>query len=297
MNSKKQHVVRIAVSTILAFFMSMSITILVVSVSLYFTVFEENYIINQLDDQYFQAAEQTLEESLSTFAAPSGFPDTIFNNLFDRSMIVQDTKRGVKAAIDGVPYTFDPAEFKNLCMQRFTKYAQDNGIAITDEVQANLNSMADSCVEIYKTQITIPFINVYASLRNTFENAFTFILIIVSSFLILIILLLFHIHPYKHRAVRYSICSLFGSSLMVFPLPLFFLIQGAYNRVNITPDYMRKLFATMVRTILLVLTSGGILLAIAGFMLMPLVVYMKDNLLGKDYGGKIVKYIRKKIDD
>lgn len=269
---------RSVISIILSFFISVFLTILVVFICLSLTVFSENFIINTMDDDYFASEQEELVINVQNIAASSHFPDTVFDDLFTQSMIKQDTTEYVQAIMGGITYTFDSTEVEQLLRTRFTQYAQENGLAITSETA--LDTLVASCAEVYKNQVnSVPFLQYFAPIRKQFDKVFAIALIALTGFLILISLFLFSIQPFRHRAFRYIIYSLFGSALMVIIPPAFLLLQGDYMLITLEPDYVKSLFVTLIRTTLVSLLAGGILTGIIGFFLMPLVTRLRENAL------------------
>ena len=273
-----KNTVRSVISVILSFLMTLAITLLLVLVCLRLTIFNKDYIPSRINEAYYTTALNTLTEKLKTFAEPSMMPEETFDNLFTADMIKEDLKEAMKDTLSGLDYSFDDTAVHKLLMDRFTQYAERSGIK-TDS--ANLESLTSLCIQEYKKQISIPFLQTYAPIRNMFDNFFVVALLILSGVLIGILLLLFFIHPYKHRAVRFTIYSLLASALMIIPIPLFVLLQGAYEKWQIEPAQVQALVTSMVRTTMLSLLTGGIFVGIVGVLLLFLVRHMRDSLLQK----------------
>ncbi len=250
------------ISGILSFMMMICITFLVVFISLSLTLFHSGFISDRMDDRYYQSALDSLVETLKNeVAPPSNIPEEVYDGLFNAQIIREDSKANVSSILVNIDDTFDSSRIHRLIMDRFTEYAHDNNINITE---TNLDTLADYCLEEYERQISVPYLKSFAPIRLWFENAFTYVLLIFSVLLILLALFLFRIHTFKHRAVRYCTYSLFASALMIVPVPLLFLIQGSYNKINISPEHVRMLFASVVGTTLRTLVVSGLVLAVLG---------------------------------
>lgn len=264
------------ISTVLSFLMTLCIALLVVFIVLSFTLFQTNSITGRMNENYCKGVQDSLTENLKELAPPSGLPDTIFDNLFSLSMIERDSKAAVQNTLAGIDQTVNTDKVKQTLMDRFTEYTQTSG---TDINSTNLDSLADTCVSIYERQVCSPLLKYYAPIRILFDKFFAFSLIGLSVLLIVLILFLFHIHQFKHHAVRYSIYSLFGSMLLIIPVPLFLLVQGAYKNLTITPEHVHALFVTLVQTTLTSLVIGGLTAGLLGAALLPLVAHMRDKLI------------------
>lgn len=268
--------VRTAISAILSFFMTLCITLLVVLTVLSFTLFQTNSITGRMNQNYYKSVQVSLTENLKELAPPSGLPDTIFDDLFSLPMIERDSKAAVQNTLAGIDQTINTDEVKQALMNRFTEYTQESG---TDVNSTNLDSLADTCVSVYERQVCSPLLKYYAPIRSLFDKFFTFSLIGLSVLLIVLILFLFRIHHFKHHAVRYSIYSLFGSMLLIVPIPLFLLIQGKYKNLTITPEHVHALFVTLAQAVLTGLVVGGLAVGLLGAALLPLVVHMRDKMI------------------
>lgn len=272
---------RTVISTILSFMMMVCLSLLALLIGLYFTIFQVNFIVRRMNDRYFDSVMQSLTKQLQDeIAPPSGFPDVVFENLFTRASVESDSRNYVQAVLGNLTYTLDTTKLRDDLVQRFTDYAVQNNLSYKKE---NLESLAQICIDEYERQITVPFLKSFSSVRLMYERYFPYALLGLSTFLIVLVLFLFRIQPFKHRAVRYCIYSLFASALMVIPVPLWVLIQGAYAKMNISPEHMRMLFVSSVRTTLLVLVIIGVILWGVACALLPLVRHMRGQLIAESY--------------
>lgn len=268
---------RTVISVILSFLMMICLVLLGLIISLDVTIFQVHFITKRMNDRYYNSVMTSLTNQLQEkIAPPSGFPEEVFEGLFTRSTIETDSKASVQAVLANADYTLNTAALHDKLIKRFTEYAQQNQLKLTD---ANLESLAQICIDEYERQISVPFLKSFASVRITFLRYFPYALLGISTFLIVVLVFLFRLHPYKHRAVRYSIYSLFASALMLIPLPIWILIQGSYAKINISPDHMRFLFVSVTRTTLLAVLATGWLLAVIAGGCLPLVRYMRNELI------------------
>ncbi len=276
----KKSKLREGISLVLSFLMMFCATIITAFSCLMLTAFNKTYIPDQMNSAYHEATLNSLVATLKTLAAPSQLPEEVFDDLFTISMVTKDSENATSAVLGGISYSFDESDVRKLLEGRFQQYAQTAGL---DMKATNLDSLIDLCVQTYEQQISVPFLKTFVPIRTTFEKAFTIVLLAVSAFLIVSIVLLFSIHPYKHRALRYTIGSLFASALMVIPVPLIILLQGAYKKMAIEPTQVKMLFVSMTRCAMLSLVIGGLLLAAIGVALLPVVRTMRQSLLRKGH--------------
>jgi hypothetical protein len=271
------------ISGVLSFMMMVCITILAVSISLSLTLFNSGFLTGLMSDKYYESALNSLTEKLKNeYAPPSHMPEEVFDGMFEVYQIKEDSQEGVRAILAGIDYSYDSSRVRNQIMNRFTKYTEDKKIDITE---TNLETLADYCMEEYENNISVPYLKNFATIVRLFQNMFTYILLICSFLLIFLALFLFRIHRFKHRALRFSVYSVFASALLIIPIPLFILIQGAYHKMVVSPAHFKMLFATVIGATLTTLVVTGLLIAAVGFALAFLVQKMREKAIrgGNDY--------------
>ncbi len=265
------------VSSMLSFIMMICISVLVLIICLALTLFNVGFITYQMNDTYYFAAIDSLNNTLKNeIAPPSGFPEEVFDDLFNKGVVQEDSIACVKSIMLGLDLPYNTPRIRQLLMDRFTEFAQQNNIPLNDN---NLDSLTDYCIEEYEQQIVVSYLKSFAPIKRTFDNYFTYALLSFSALLILATLFLFRIHKFKHRALRFSIYSLFASSLILIPLPLILLIHGGYTKINIMPEHVKMLFVSMMRSTLLSVLLGGLILAAIGFLLILLTNRMRQKLI------------------
>ncbi|MDD2362164.1 MAG: hypothetical protein PHH84_04305 [Oscillospiraceae bacterium] len=265
------------ISGILSFLMMICITLLVISISLQLTIFDINYISDKMDNDYYDSVIDSLTTTLKDdISPPSGMPEEVFDDLFNRYIIMEDTQASINAILTGIDYSYDSTRVHDILLNRFTKYANEKNVKISD---TNFDTLIDYCLVVYERHISLPFMKSFSSVRRLFDNTFTYLLLAVSTALILLIIFLFAIHRFKHRAIRYCIYSLFASALLVIPFPIFLLIQGAYRKISLSPVHVKELFVSLIQTSLVWLLISGLLIAALGFALIPLVKRLRKNAL------------------
>ncbi|MDD2418606.1 MAG: hypothetical protein PHP68_06165, partial [Oscillospiraceae bacterium] len=90
------------ISGIISFLMMICISLLVISISLQLTIFNINYITNKMDNEYFDSIIGSLTKTLKDdIAPPSGMPEEVFDDLFNRYIIMEDTRASLHAVLTG----------------------------------------------------------------------------------------------------------------------------------------------------------------------------------------------------
>lgn len=263
------------ISVILSFFIMVCITVIAVSSCLAATVFRKNFFSRIMDDEYCQSVMESLTDTLKNkLSAPSRIPEEVFDDLFSFYFIKEDINSNLSAKLVGIENGYNNERVREYVAEKFKSYAASNNMEFSED---NLKHLVDYCMEEYDNHVSFIFLDTFLSFRNVFDKAFTYILIGFSVILIFLTLFLFSIHKYKHRAVRFCACSLFASSLLIVPLPLFLLIQGFYKNINITPEHVKLLLVEAADKTLSSLLLTGLLTAAAGVAVSLITKQMREK--------------------
>lgn len=265
------------ISSILAFISMICISLLIIVICLALTLFNIGFISAKMDEEYYNSALVSLNDSFKNeIAPPSGFPEEVFDEAFNIYILKEDSVSAVKSFLLGLDFTYDSSRIEQILMTRFKNFADEKGISLTD---TNLDTLVDHCLEAYERHINVTFLKSFAPIRRLFDKYYVYLLMSLSLLLIISVLLLFKTNYIKHRAVRYCIYSLFASSLIIIPAPLVILIHAGYRDLSIVPEHIKMLFVSMIQSTLLVLVIGGIFVAIIGFLLIPMVKRMRKKVI------------------
>jgi hypothetical protein len=272
----KKHLTQI-ISVILSFLLMVCITVIMISSCLAITAIKTGFVTDLMDDSYYQSVMNSLTETLKQkLSPPSNIPEEVFDNLFTIYFVKEDLISNTNAVFAGIEDGYNKERVREHVIENFEIYASDNNLNLS---LANLQTLADYCLEEYDRHINLVFLKSFAPIREMFEKMFTYILLGFSVILILLTLFLFGIHKYKHRALRFLSCSLFSSSLLIIPLPLFLLIQGSYRRLNIEPEHIKLLFIAAINKTMSALILSGLIIFAVGITLVLLTKKMREKAI------------------
>ena len=283
---KKQHILRQVISSFIAFVMSVLLFILTMGACLSVTVFHRDFVLDTLEKAGFY--DKTVNTVLDNMKAlPGGVPAELFDDLIDANLVRKDIINSVTAAFSGdSAYRLDLQPLKDSLMARFTDYAANNGLAISEESKANLQTLVDTCADVYRDQVTIPFIDTFGQIRLMFSKGYTVGMVIIVLLCALLALFLMSIRRYKHRGVRFLVYSFSCAALMTAALPAFVLINRAYERIHLSPQYVYDSFVSLVSSSMYAMLIGAAILLLLALALLPVVRLLKKAEIRKEKAAK-----------
>ena len=247
MNDKTQSVVRTAVSGFLSFLISLLVFFLALMLTAVATVGSENFMNSMYEKgEFYRYVTEEIRDEYVNLGIPGGVQEDFFDDAIDEATLYRDVTGQIAAAYRGKSYTVDEQAHKDFLYAKLVQYAEEKDIALTDDVTAGLNHMADLCVEVYTKSVSNVFILQIGKLANRF------------------------LAPLKHRPVRYLQYSVIASSLMLIIVPLIALLSNFSARLNISAPSLYHLVNAYIFHLLLSLVLTGVGLAVIGLAILTL---------------------------
>ena len=165
------------------------------------TLLNKNYFINQLNkENYYHELYLEIDNDLENYLRPSGFDNSIKNNLFTEDEIKKVLNKNVDNFYNGKNIVVETTKLKENLERNIDDYLNTINIKITDE--ESLNMFKDEFIKIYKNRIIIDDkINNFS--KTFFKYCKIFNIIIYS--LIAIFLILTIIIKFVFRKITLSI--------------------------------------------------------------------------------------------
>ncbi|MCI8554770.1 MAG: hypothetical protein HFJ80_07500 [Clostridiales bacterium] len=277
MKRKTQHILRLIISSFIAFIMALLLFLLAAGSCLSVTIFNQDFVLKRLEKaNYYQKSADTILDQMKSL--PGGVPAEIYDGVIDADLVYKDIVNGVTAAFTGdSSYRLDLQPLKEDLMSRFTTYAAENELVISDESAESLQTLVDTCTKLYRDQVTIPFVDTFGQIRMLFFKGYTIGIVVIVLLCALLILFLLSIRRFKHRAVRYLVYSLSGAALMMSVFPIYILMERAYERIHLSPQYVYDAFVDLVSSSMSAMLVGGAILLALALALLPLIHLLKKT--------------------
>ncbi len=119
-----------------------------------FTVFNEDYFINQLKkNDYYENLYQSISEEMSYYIIQSGLEDSVLSNIYTKEMVTDEINGVVDSFYHGKKIKVDTSVVKNNLENNIKDYLLKNNIVVSD--QASLDQFVDHMLDIYNEEIIL----------------------------------------------------------------------------------------------------------------------------------------------
>ena len=140
---------RVVLSYIMKFIQSISFFLLSLSLILIFTVFNEDYVLDLLNNHnYYQELYDNTLEEVSYYLEQSGLNEEVLNNVIS----VKSLKNEIITTIDNLytnqKITVNTEEFQNNLKTNINNYIKDNNIRVDNKDTVNI--LTKKLVNIYE---------------------------------------------------------------------------------------------------------------------------------------------------
>lgn len=266
----KQHVLRTVISSFIAFVLSLLLCALAASTCLSHTIFNAEFVMSRLEKADFYAkTADTITDNMESLGIPGGIPAEVFDGLVTKDMVEKDIVNGITAAFEGnSSYQLNVSPLKEELNRRFIAYAESQNLTITEEAQEGLDTLVEYCAADYRQQVTIPFTETFGQIRMMFAKGYNAGVVIVAIICVLLVVFLFSIRRYKHRALRFLVYSFWGAALMTGAFPAYVLIGKTYERIHLSPEHVYNAFVGLINTCISGLLIGCGVLFVIGILLL-----------------------------
>lgn len=237
--SKKKNIGQTVVSVIVAFVLSILLTMLCYICCIYFGMFNVSSVKNAINTSgYCQDIVEYSEKSSAEAAIPMGLPDTVFKGVFDVNETRTEAYNYITASIEGHNYEPDTTAAKYRLLNNIYDYVEGSGAVMTDETKANTDVFADEIMTAYSKNVKIPFFNYFVLVRDAISDLIYIAIPVLVILSIAAVVILVRMHKWLHRAMRYIAYSTISVALMTAVFPAYLLAGGIYKRISISPQYV-----------------------------------------------------------
>ena len=290
--------VRRIVHHILAFVLTMLIFLMAGSMSTITGFLNNSALKKAVENQDFYAdLRQNIVNQCQSVAIPSMIDEDVFYNIFTKEKIAEDIKAYIAAGVEGKNFDFDLDELKQTTKDEITKYFRDQHISLSTQ-QKDLEKFAEEVLEIYRTNITISYIDSYAQIKGSAKPIA--VILFVVSFVLVIALLFFMIAIYRfkvvHKTIRMFSYALGGAGLILTGLFSYFKIAKIGSGLQIFPEYLYNAMQRFIQNGLSTYIFAGVILMIFALAL----AFVSESLrsrVKKNYFARLEANFRENLND
>ncbi len=275
----KQKILRTGICLLFSFLLALSLTVLVSSASLACTVLQTHFVSGKIDDRLCEQAYAALLEELHTLGEPSRIPAEVFDGVVTKAMVENELKAYVTTAWAGQPYVAQYSTVESDFYQAFEAYALSQGMEVTSETEEGLQTLATYCRDKYTDYTTIPFLYTVSGAVEMGRKLLWVAMVGAVALSLGLVVLLMKLQPFVHRSMRYIVYALISVLLITVPLPAYLYLSRPYARLNLTPLYVRDLFASMADQVLLAFLISGLVVAASAALVLWGIWRLRKRLL------------------
>ena len=250
---------RLLLSYMMKFIQSISFFLLSLSLILIFTVFNEDYVLDLLNNHnYYQELYDNTLEEVSYYLEQSGLNEEVLNNVIS----VKSLKNEIITTIDNLytnqKITVNTEEFQNNLTTNINNYIKDNNIRVDNKDTVNI--LTKKLVNIYEEEIS--YNNTFEKVRPMFNKAYKLTKIVLYlSIIVSIVTYLINRYIFKDRNI---IASLFTNFVILVGLVLYIKYTIDINNIFFYNTSISNILMEFINSVLKCMLVTGIVSFILG---------------------------------
>lgn len=250
---------RVVLSYIMKFIQSISFFLLSLSLILIFTVFNEDYVLDLLNNHnYYQELYDNTLEEVSYYLEQSGLNEEVLKNVIS----VKSLKKEIITTIDNLytnqKITVNTEEFQNNLKTNINNYIKDNNIRVDNKDTVNI--LTKKLVNIYEEEIS--YNNTFEKVRPMFNKAYKLTKIVLYlSIIVSIITYLINRYIFKDRNI---IASLFTNFVILVGLVLYIKYTIDINNIFFYNTSISNILMEFINSVLKCMLVTGIVSFLLG---------------------------------
>lgn len=266
----------------LAFLSSVFLASFLLLFSLYLTLFSGPYMEKQAKkaDYYSQLTEE-INRQIENSALGSNIPAGVLTEAVSEEYVKEDVNAYFTAMYEPKK-TFSIVNGPNVnesILAKIKQYATDNGIEVTAETEASIQTLADRSVEIYDGYIELPFLISFTQRVIGYKSKLLLFMAVCGVMCVLLSIVLFKsLRGYAHRLLRYLEYIFVGSGLLMLGFPTLIFASGYLKRLGIQSKAMYDFVQTYLSSFLWMFIFMGLIAAAIGILFAFLSEYQRKRL-------------------
>lgn len=270
--SKSNKVSTFILNSIIAFLLSIFLTMICYLCGIYFGMFQKNVIVTSMDhSRLYQNMNDSTLDIVKPLSIPFGVDETVFDHVLSVDETATQSKNILLSRLNHTDYTPDVSQMKDRLKANIYTYLKNHDLNTDAEQKDNIDKFVALVAAQYQYDLNIPYITYVIKYSNLFHK----IMIIGIPFLlglsIFAIFLIMKLNRMWHKGLRFIAYSTIATAIMTAGIPTFLLISRPYQNLNITPDYFKifiiryldkSLSAFLIISYIMILVSALLITAI-----------------------------------
>jgi hypothetical protein len=239
---------------------------------------EQNFRKSLRESGYANESWQLLHENITNLLEENSILLSS-EDIIDADEAYLNLTNYIDSVFAGKANTTMIAEHEQDMRSRISSYMEEYNVTLTPAAQQSLDSAIKN-VRVNMERYMLPefaerFYNFYQSYRDYFGWGFWISIVIM----IVISIILLFLHHYKHRAIRYIVCAVFGAVLTNISILIFFRRGNGMEQMLTGPDFYQRFQEQYISHAIeqwYIISGVGVLITLAGICVMQAIKHKKD---------------------
>ncbi len=241
---------RVIISSIAAFLLSMALTLITVLLVIQWSGFSRSsFYKNMSANNYYDFVMTDIYEEAEAITIPIGLPVTVLEDVLTSYGISKDVNGYIDASFRNDTYNVNTEDITEKLENNVRTYLTEAGIALDQDQETNLEAYVASVVKVYTDTVKMPLLSAFVKARNLYEKIFGISIAICAVFAAICLYMIIRLHTWLHRGLRYVTYSTISTGLMSGIMPVLVLQSGFYKKIHLSPEYFYNFFTDYVTNI------------------------------------------------
>lgn len=267
------------ISSVFSFLLAIMLLLLLLIAGLFSGAFNDKVIKAKVNESnFYNETYSIIYDRSESILKEAGLPESILKDAITLQRVYIGGKYYVEDVLAGKEPSYKTDKLKATLEENIRDYLDQQNIEVTKDLEAGTKELTERIIQEYRRGIQFDFINSISRLKYSSIRIVTFMLPVIIGLILLISFLLFRMHKYKHRAIRYINYSVITASVLTGGVAIALLLLKIYNKVTVQPKYyntfLRNYFSWDIKVYLYLAGLGSI----AAILLFLLTEHMKNNI-------------------
>lgn len=264
LKSKVYSCVKKALYIILSFLMSFLLLCLSLSVLLEFTIFNKDFVVEEMNNSgYFAKKNAEIKRGLIDLGYASGLNEDFFEDLFDESLLRDDTISYINNFYSGNGSAISTDNFKEIVEEELDRYIEENNFSSESVNKKSLEYFINNASKIYSNSLELPLLNSIAGYFLAIKKVLPIAIGVLAVLTILNGIIFVFSNRWKHRVARYMCYTTTTVFLTTLFPAIIILASEKIEHINITSMATYSLFVSIGNTLVFWLLGVSLFFALA----------------------------------
>lgn len=274
---KKQ--IRGMVSIVCSFLLAMFLTVLLAAIAMQFGFFNKGMTLNKINESdYYTNVYEELIENLDTIVDSKGIPRSVLTSIFTEKRVYINGKQFIENSLNNEDTVVSVDKIDEELNTALLEYYKAKNITVTDEIKSDMDATISSINSEYTRMVRFQFVDYIRKYKTVCYSVMQWLIPLLLMLSILLMVVLWKLHRYPHRGIRYIGIALVSAGLINLILPLFAIFKKWYTGFDITPVYYAEFLSDYFKWSLYSFVYTGIISIVISIVLFIWMRILKNQI-------------------